>query len=569
MTLDRRSLLKSFGVGAAAAPLISGPAIAEAAGAVRFDHGVASGDPSTTAAIFWTRVTPPDGATADIPVVLEVATDAAFAHPVRRSTGLAATAARDFTVKHDLDGQGLEPGREYFYRFVAAGVTSPVGRVKTLSEGRTPDAVMAVVSCQLYPGGLFNAYDAISRLERVDAVVHLGDYIYEYGAEADAYGMTTGAALNRVPVPTHEIVSLADYRLRHAQYKSDPDLQAAHARAAFICVWDDHEVANDTWQTGAENHQPATEGEFSARKAAALKAYFEWMPIREPAPGRMAEAIQRTFHFGDLASLMMVETRLQGRGQQLDYATDMTFKAGPDGRPAPDAAAFEARRHAADRDLLDGPQRDWLGGELAASRAAGRPWQVLGNQVVMARVAGPNIAAMMTPEQVTGLLAQLPPAIRGQVEQSAALFALGLPFNLDSWDGYPAGRERLYETFRTAGVQPLVLAGDSHAFWVNDLKNAAGARVAVELGTSSISSPSPADAIGGFPLGQALAATNAEVLHCDQSGKGFILLTLTHEEARAELMAVSTITAKPYETRVTTTVRMTQGPDGLTDPVLA
>jgi alkaline phosphatase D len=511
----------------------------------------------------WTRVPPAEASGGAVPVVLEVARDAGFADMVRRSTGLSADPARDFTVKHDLDGQGLEPGREYFYRFVAAGVTSPVGRVKTLDAGATPDVALAVVSCQLYPGGLFNAYDAIAKLDRLDAVVHLGDYIYEYGAEADAYGMVTGAALNRVPEPAHEIVTLADYRQRHAQYKTDPDLQAAHARAAFICVWDDHEVANDTWNTGAENHQPETEGDFSARKAAALKAYFEWMPIREPVPGRMAEAIQRTFHFGDLASLMMVETRLQGRQQQLTYAADITMKAGLDGKPIPDAAAFEVKRNAPDRDLLGDAQRDWLGRELIASKAAGRPWQVLGNQVVMARVAGPNIAAMATPEQITGMLAGLPPAIRAQVQQSAALFAQGLPFNLDGWDGYPAGRERLYETFRTAGVQPLVLAGDSHAFWVNDLANAAGERVAVEFGTSSISSPSPQDAIGNFPLGAALAAANAEVLFCDQSAKGYILLTLTPTEARADLVAVSTLVAKPYDVRTVKTFRVAKAGAGL------
>ena len=544
MKMDRRSLLKSLGLGAA------GSAVAVQAMAdtpVTFAHGVASGDPTTTAAVFWTRVTPAQGATGDIDVVLEVARDAGFTDMVRRSTGLRAEAARDFTVKHDLDGQGLEPGREYHYRFVANGVTSPVGRVRTLPQGATPDVVLAVVSCQLYPGGLFNAYDAIAKQDRLDAVVHLGDYIYEYGAEPDAYGMTAGAALNRIPVPAHEIVSLADYRLRHAQYKSDPDLQAAHARAAFICVWDDHEVANDTWMTGAENHQPDTEGDFAARKAAALRAYFEWMPIREPAPGRMAEAIQRSFHFGDLASLMMVETRLQGRGKQLDYATDMPFAAGPDGRPVPDVAAFQAKRNAPDRDLLDDAQRDWLGRELSASKAAGRPWQVLGNQVVMARVAGPNMAAMATPQQIAGMLSQLPADIRAQVEQAAALFSLGVPFNLDSWDGYPAGRERLYQTFKAADVQPIVLAGDSHAFWVNDLKDASGARVAVEFGTSSISSPSPQDSIGGFPLGSALMQTNDEVIHCDQTSKGFILLTLTSTRAVAELVAVSTIISKPYD----------------------
>ncbi|RYG09887.1 MAG: alkaline phosphatase, partial [Caulobacteraceae bacterium] len=308
--MDRRSLLGLLGAGAAS------PAVAQGTntGSVAFLHGVASGDPDTRSAVFWTRVTPADPSVGDVAVVLEVAHDAGFGDIVRRSTGLRARAERDFTVKHDLDGQGLEPGVEYFYRFVANGVTSPVGRVRTLPEGATADLALAVVSCQLYPGGLFNAYDALSRLDRLDAVVHLGDYIYEYGAEASDYGMSAGAALGRVPQPPHEIVSLADYRTRHAQYKSDPDLQAAHARAPFICVWDDHEVANDAWMMGAENHQPETEGDFATRKAAALRAYYEWMPIREPKAGALNEAINRSFDFGDLATLTMVETRLLARG---------------------------------------------------------------------------------------------------------------------------------------------------------------------------------------------------------------------------------------------------------------
>ncbi|EHN77471.1 alkaline phosphatase family protein, partial [Streptomyces coelicoflavus ZG0656] len=180
-------------------------------------------------AVFWTRVTPADPSAGDIPVVLEVAKDAEFTDMVRRTADLTARAERDFTVKHDLHGRGLEPGHEYFYRFIARGVTSPVGRVRTLPLGATPQVNLAVVSCQLYPGGLFNAYEAISQLDRLDAVVHLGDYIYEYGAAPNDYGMNTGAPLGRSPLPPHEIVSLADYRTRHAQYKTDPDLQAAHA----------------------------------------------------------------------------------------------------------------------------------------------------------------------------------------------------------------------------------------------------------------------------------------------------------------------------------------------------
>ncbi|NBB63068.1 alkaline phosphatase [Pseudomonas sp. ODNR1LW] len=554
MKLDRRSLLGLLGAGAAT------PAVAQTAhaGQVAFLHGVASGDPDQHSAVFWTRVTPADPSAGDVLVDLEVAHDAAFNEIVRRSSGLRARATRDFTVKHDLDGQGLEPGREYFYRFIANGVTSPVGRVRTLPLGATPDLALAVVSCQLYPGGLFNAYEAISQLERLDAVVHLGDYIYEYGAAADDYGMATGAALNRAPLPPHEIVSLADYRTRHAQYKSDPDLQAAHARAAFICVWDDHEVANDAWMMGAENHQPATEGDFATRKAAALRAYYEWMPIREAKAGGMKEAINRSFHFGDLASLHMVETRLLARNEQMDFAG---IPKTPDGRP--DIAAFEAQRQAPERDLLGADQRRWLGEAMSQSKAAGRPWQILGNQVVMARVKGPNIEEMLPPAQVAQMVAGLPDDVRPQVQAAIQLFKLGLPFNLDSWDGYPAGRERLYETMKQAGVEPIVLAGDSHAFWVNELSDKDGERRAVEFGTSSISSPSPGDHVGGLPLGLALQAANPEVKFCDQSAKGYVLLTLERDQAVGELRTVSTILAKPYEKTTLKRYRLARTETGL------
>ena len=551
MKMDRRSLLGLMGAGVATPALAQGAAT----GRIAFLHGVASGDPDTHSAVFWTRVTPTAQTNDDIAVVLEVASDADFRDVVRRATGLRARAERDFTVKHDLDGQGLEPGRSYFYRFLAGDVVSPVGQVRTLPQGATPDLVLGVVSCQLYPGGLFNAYDALSKQARLDAVVHLGDYIYEYGAEPSDYGMATGASLDRAPQPPHEIVTLADYRTRHAQYKTDPDLQAAHARAAFICVWDDHEVANDTWMTGAENHQPETEGDFAVRKAAALRAYYEWMPIREPKAGTLKEAINRNFDFGDLASLTMVETRLLARGEQMTFA-DIPKTA--DGQP--DVAAFEALRQAADRDLLGDAQRQWVGETLSRSKAAGRPWQIIGNQVVMARVKGPDISRMMPAEQVQQMVASLPADVRPQVEAAIQLFKLGLPFNLDSWDGYPAGRERLYETFAAAGVSPVVLAGDSHAFWVNELHDRAGARRAIEFGTSSISSPSPGDHVGGLPLGAALSAANPEVKFCDQTAKGYVLLTVTRERMTGELWAVSTIMAKPYELKRLRTFVVT--PDG-------
>jgi alkaline phosphatase D len=552
MSLHRRALLGLFGAGAAGA---AAPAAARPASPVAFRHGVASGDPQPDGVVIWTRITPEDPTARALRVDWSVWRDGDAAASVASGT-VETGPERDFTVKVAVSG--LQAGVEYRYAFTAGEAVSPHGRTRTLPAGPTPEVVLAVASCQLYPGGLFNAWDAVSKLERLDAVVHLGDYIYEYGAEPDAYGMATGARLNRVPAPAHEILSLADYRTRHAQYKSDPDLQAAHARAPFICVWDDHEITNDAWTQGAENHTPATEGDFATRKAAALKAYFEWMPIREPAGSLTPEAIYRSFDFGDLASLLMVETRLLARGEQLRYQADMPVVDGH-----PDVAAFQTLRNDPARDLLGDGQRDWIRATLAASRAAGKPWQVIGNQVVMARVQGPDVTTMASPLQITGLLATLPAAVRAQVRQSIELFKLGVPFNLDSWDGYPAGRERLYAAFAEAGVQPIVLAGDSHAFWVDDLKDAAGTRRGVEFGTSAISSPSPGDAVPALPLGAALMQANEEVVFCDQSAKGFVLLTLTPTEAKAELRTVSTLFAKPYEAGVLKTFIVTKTADGL------
>lgn len=552
MTLHRRDLFGLFGAGAAGAAL---PAAARATSSVAFAHGVASGDPQSDGVVIWTRVTPSDPAARAVRVDWSVWRDGETGASVASGT-VETGPERDFTVKVPV--AGLQPGVDYRYAFSAGETRSPQGRTRTLPAGPTPEVVLAVASCQLYPGGLFNAWDAVSKLERVDAVVHLGDYIYEYGAEPDAYGMASGAPLGRIPEPPHEIVSLADYRTRHAQYKSDPDLQAAHARAPFICVWDDHELANDAWTAGAENHTPTTEGDFATRKAAALKAYFEWMPIREPAAGLTPEAIQRSFDFGDLASLLMVETRLLARGEQLTWEADMPVANG-----RPDVAAFQTKRNDPARDLLGDAQRDWIRSTLQTSRASGKPWQIVGNQVVMARVQGPDITRMANPLQIAGLLATLPAAVRDQVRQSIELFKLGVPFNLDSWDGYPAGRERLYAAFAEAGVQPIVLAGDSHAYWVNDLKDAAGARRGVEFGTSSISSPSPGDAVPRLPLGAALMQANDEVVFCDQSAKGYILLTLTPTEAKAELRTVSTLFAKPYEAGVLKTFTVARAADGL------
>ncbi|MDQ0837281.1 alkaline phosphatase D family protein [Sphingomonas faeni] len=536
MTINRRDALKNALKLAGSGATLALPAVAtHAAGAAkaRFDHGVASGDPSSDGAILWTRATPVDVAQAgDVALTWHVAENEGG--KLLRSGTVKARAARDFTAK--VEATGLQPGREYRYWFDAAdGTRSPVGRFRTLPKGKVADAVMAVVSCQLYAGGLFNAYDAIAKLDRLDAVLHLGDYIYEYGA--DGYGADIARKIGRLVEPRHEIVSLADYRMRHAQVKRDLDMKAAHARAAFICVWDDHEVANDDWMHGAENHDPKTEGDWDARKAAAMQAYFEWMPIRDPKPGQPWAAINRSFDFGDLATLVMVETRLLARSEQVAAKGEGVMPA--------EYVPMMTERARTDRELLGPAQLAWVEKTMATSVAAGKPWQVLGNQVVMAKVAGPDLERQLGPVKFAATMAKLPAMWRDRLGAAMASYRAGLPFNFDSWDGYPAARERLYAAFRRAKSRPIVLSGDSHAAWANDLHDASGALVAVEFGCTGISSPSYGSLLPG--IGSLIADANkGEVRFCDQDGKGFTLLTLTPDHATADSVTVSTILAKPY-----------------------
>lgn len=531
MKVDRRRALALLGLGAAASP---GAAIAQTP--VSFKHGVASGDPLQDRVVIWSRVTP-EAPGADVPFNWTVTPVDRRGGPVRRGQGVTG-AGRDYTIK--IDVAGLQPGRAYSFQFEAGGVSSPVGRTRTLPDGPTRDVVLAVASCALYPGGLFNAYRAIADLDRVDAVIHLGDYIYEYGGDR-AYGMNSPVAQSRRNDPDREIISLADYRRRHAQYKSDPDLQAAHARAPWIVTWDDHETTNNSFTLGAENHQPAEEGDWATRKAVALKAYFEWMPIRDPAPGvGMAEAAMRGFRFGDLASLLMIETRLAARDRQLTLAEDL---ATVDGKP--DVAGFRAKMEDPSRRLMSEKQEAWIAAEAARSVEAGHAWQVLGNQVVMARLMPFSPSKVLTPAEI----AATAPARRERFAEQERLAALGLPTTLDMWDGYPAARERLYATLKAARARPVVISGDAHSFWANELHDAAGARVACEFGATSITSPGAGELYPGLNMGEVIARVNPEVIFNDQVAKGFLKLTLTRSAVRAEMMAVSTIDRPEFETR--------------------
>ena len=557
MSINRRSALAFLGLGLATPVFAQGPA--RYAGTVAFKHGVASGDPLADRVILWTRITPAEATTGEIAYRWRITPTGKprFLRRVKTLTGEGVTsAARDFTVKVDVGG--LKPGVEYSYEFEANGVVSRNGWVRTLPVGKTADVVLAVASCTLHPNGYFHAYSAISALPRVDAVLHLGDYIYEYGGPG-SYGMDSKVAWHRAHEPAHECVSLEDYRTRHAQYKADVQLQAAHARAAWIVVWDDHETANDSFMAGAENHTPIDEGPWNERKARAIKAYYEWMPIREPADGGFA--INRTFHFGDLVSLMMLETRLTARDKQLTYDQDLN---GMNGKP--DLPAF--RRKLADpyRRMMGEEQEAWLAGELKASVASGRTWQVLGNEVVMARLSIPSARKEMGEAAYAKALAASSDAARKRILRLEELSKLNLPYGLDMWDGYPVDRERVYGAVKAAQARAIVLSGDSHAFWVNELFDDAGARAGVEFGTTGITSPGGGDTLTAFPLGEVFASANKEVIFNDQRAKGFILLTLTPTEARADLMAVSNITEPTYETRVVKTYRVTPEDGGLSAP---
>lgn len=552
--MDRRQALRFLAAGAAA-PAVVSPVEAEAPPrGSRFLHGVASGDPTSDSVVIWTRVTPPATSDRPLSVAWTVAADAGFRRIAAQGV-TQARAERDFTVKVDVPG--LKPGASYWYRFAAASEASPTGRACTLPDGPTESLVLAVVSCANHEYGLFNTYNAIAALPRVDMVVHLGDYIYEDGPEDSLVKRGIG----RTVEPNHELITLADYRTRHAQYKRDPDLQAAHARTAWICTWDDHEAANNCWSGGVRKHDPATEGPWTARKAAAIRAYYEWMPLREPAAGRAFDAINRSFHFGDLASLTMLETRFVARADQLDYDRDMAYAPGPDGEAQPDFAAFEAKLNDPGRQMLGPGQQTWLAGELRASVAAGRTWQLLGSQVVMARVSGPNIKTIIGPAVSQMVLATLPKKKRAKAQTLAEMFARRTPYNLDAWDGYPAARERIYQAFTAAGARPIVLSGDSHAFWANELRDQAGARVGVEFGAAAASGAGVCDYVPGLPVNSAFQEANPEVRFCDHGAKGFVVLTVTPKMAVAELVAVST-RAKPYRKRVLKRFRVTPRPAG-------
>ncbi|MBQ4813243.1 alkaline phosphatase D family protein [Pseudoalteromonas luteoviolacea] len=494
MNISRRSFIKG-GVVLSSLPLtlsLSGCTFSESP----FSHGVASGDPLDDRVILWTRITIPkeisdkvDLEALSVKVIWQVASDTSFSSIVA-SGHVITSQENDFTVK--ADATGLRENTRYFYRFIVdeleKPLISPVGKTKTLPRYDVSKIKLAMASCSHFSYGYFNVYARIAEIPDLDAVLHLGDYLYEYGNK-DIY--RNPFLWNRKVVPAHEMVSLSDYRQRHACYKTDEDLQTLHQTHPMICIWDDHEFTNDTWQGGAENHN-AGEGTWQARSQAAIQAYYEWMPIREPNSHSREKAYRR-FKFGDLAELNMLDTRFVGRDQQVEVN---------------DPARLEAQRT-----LLGYEQEQWLQDNLFDAKRQGVKWKLLGQQVQMMQIQ-----------------------------------MLGKPINTDAWDGYPAARTRLLDFIEANNIDNvIVLTGDVHSSWAANIckdpydwrkynRFTHDGALAVEIVTSSVTSPSiPVPGLQQLvgDVGKILMPENPHIRYVDLANRGFVTLDINSERLTA------------------------------------
>ncbi|MCC5034534.1 alkaline phosphatase D family protein [Streptomyces sp. WAC 00631] len=516
---SRRTVVKAAAAGAGAAmiPLTGAHRAAAAGNAPAFLHGVASGDPLPDGVLLWTRITPTadavpgSGRGPDTPVGWEVAEDRSFASVVARGTATA-TAAADHTVKADV--RGLRPATQYFYRFTAGGTVSPTGRTRTTAahDATAPAVRFGVVSCADWEAGWFSAYRHLAGRADLDAVLHLGDYIYEYGTG----GFPGADGVIRSHVPTHEILTLADYRARHGNYKTDEDLRNLHATHPVIAIWDDHEVANDAWSGGAENHDPATEGDWARRVAAAKQAYFEWMPVRPSVAG----TTYRRLRFGRLADLHLLDLR-SFRSQQTSIGNGEVDDP--------------------DRTITGRKQLDWLKSGLASSDAS---WKLVGTSVMISPVAFGSVPAYLL----------------GPLGKLLGLPAEGLAVNVDQWDGYTDDRRELLTHLRESGIENTVfLTGDIHTAWANDVPVRAAtyplsATAATEFVVTSVTSDNIDDILNVPPQTASLVATaavraaNRHVKWVDMDSHGYGVLDVTAERAQMDYYAISEKTDRSAST---------------------
>lgn len=533
LRIDRRRfvLTGTLGLGALMIPGFAGAMLADAAGG--FTHGVASGEPGQESMLFWTRYLPMGGG--EVKLKVEVSETADFA----RSTGGEAVTGpwRDHTAK--ITVADLKPGTRYFYRFVAPdGSLSPIGGTKTLPRGRTPSYKIGIFSCSNIAFGWFNAYAHAARRGDLDLAVHLGDYFYEY-----APNVYPGKPLSidaRLPQPMTECIHLADYRLRYASYRADPDLQAIHAALPMIVQWDDHEFANDVWEGGAQNHQP-NEGEWSLRKGAAIQAFREWQPVSEEP--------WKAYDIAGLATLF----RTEGRALERTRPTELEpfFKTAD---PAKTLAAF---RDSGWRDpaatMFGSTQEAWLSRAIVASVKAGQRWQVVNSGTVMGDTMAPDRA-------VEWLSPDAPAFARQRTIAGAAIARAGLPFNFDGWGGYPAARARFLASAQAAAANLIVLSGDSHNGWAYDLSQD-GKPAGVEFAGQAVSSGGFETTFSADPkiIAAALVAKNPELKWCDTSRRGYMALTLTPDRASNDWVFMDTVASSNPNASVGHTATVSRG----------
>jgi alkaline phosphatase D len=538
----------------------------------QFLYGVASGDPLADRVMLWTHAKRPN-LESDVNLTWQVATDNGFTNIVKSGTVMASIAAGN-TAK--VDATGLTAGTTYYYKFTdETGAASLVGTTRTLPALTVTSVKFAVFSCTLYSAGFFNVYES-ALSSGAEFAVHLGDYIYEYGSDPAKFGNTdatttpagTAVSLGRVVSPTNDIVSLSDYRTRYALYRSDPNLQALHAKMPWITVWDDHEFTNNAYATGAQNHNTATQGDWATRKATAAKVYHEWMPIRTPDVNDLFK-IYRKFDFGTLFSLHMVDTRIEGRTKQVygwygdpleptiqPYAwADYTAGLTPVGGVYPDAA----------NKMMSDTQFTWLTGNIAAATTT---WQIMGNQDIMAKLWYPaTVVAAFAVSPAAFQTAMMSYLTLKATNPTAAAAVPKVPINMDSWDGYPIYRETLLQTIRATGKKFVTLSGDSHNAWFNDLRTLNGAtKVGVEFATTSVTAPGYESAgladlapyIDGSALAGGANASRAglidDVNYVETKRRGYLLMTVTATNVKGEYVFVDNVRSKTYTASVGKTV---------------
>ena len=502
LAIGRRQLLKvgMFGIAA-----IATPGAAQLLFARGFTHGVASGEPAARSVLLWTRYV----GGGETPLQCEVAGELSFSRIVGGGAVIASE-SNDYCAKLVVDG--LEPDRWYYYRFIAPdGSYSDIGRTRTLPLGDVKRFGVGVFSCANMPFGWFNAYAHAAARNDLDLLVHVGDYLYEYGSDSNPQLQIPGRPIE----PRHEMVTLQDHRLRYAAYRADPDLRRLHQLFPMIAQWDDHEFANDAWMNGAGNHQPDQEGDWQVRTAIAKRVYREWLPV--------SDDLYNVYEIGSLATLFRLETRLVGRMEPLDIGGAL---AGHGDLDKAIADFRDNRWNAPDRTILGARQEAWLASELQKSTARGKRWQIVAQQVVMGALSFPADTGSWVSQDAS-------PQVRQRMQATAAISRAGLPFNMGAWDGYPAARDRLLKAAQDSGSNLIVLSGDSHNAWGNNLRHG-GKPAGVEYASSSVTSPGlesflPLN-LQNMPL--AMREANPDLIFADIGHRGYVSLQITPSHVR-------------------------------------